>query len=77
MQRVAPVALRKRVARDSESAGERAAEDADRGQRDRARREALRNILLAWVSTLPICVALGAALFGAEPFLILRVLGVR
>jgi len=40
-------------------------------------RETVRNILLAWVLTLPVCVALGAALFGAGLLFILRVLGVR
>ena len=40
-------------------------------------RETMRNILLAWVLTLPVCVALGAALFGAGLFLVLRVLGVH
>jgi len=40
-------------------------------------RETVRNILLAWVLTLPVCVMLGAALFGAALFFVLRVLGVH
>jgi len=40
-------------------------------------RETVRNILLAWVLTLPVCVALGAALFGAALFFVLRIIGVR
>ncbi len=40
-------------------------------------RETVRNILLAWVLTLPVCVLLGAALFGAALFFVLRVLGVH
>jgi len=39
--------------------------------------ETLRNILLAWVLTLPVCVFLGAAIFSAFLFLILHVSGVR
>ena len=38
-------------------------------------RETVRNILLAWVLTLPVCVLLGAALFGASLLFVLRVLG--
>jgi len=33
----------------------------------------LRNILLAWVLTLPACVLLGSSLFAAGLFLVLRV----
>jgi len=40
-------------------------------------RETVRNILLAWVLTLPVCVLLGAALFGAALFFVLRVLGMH
>jgi PiT family inorganic phosphate transporter len=40
-------------------------------------RETVRNIILAWVLTLPVCVALGAALFGATLFFVFRVLGVH
>jgi PiT family inorganic phosphate transporter len=40
-------------------------------------RETVRNILLAWVLTLPVCVILGAALFGAGLFFVLRVAGVK
>jgi PiT family inorganic phosphate transporter len=40
-------------------------------------RETVRNIILAWVLTLPVCVLLGAALFGAALFFVLRVLGVH
>jgi len=39
-------------------------------------KETVRNIVLAWVLTLPVCVLLGAALFGAALFFVLRVLGV-
>ncbi len=35
--------------------------------------ETLRNILLAWVFTLPACVLLGSALFAAGLFVVLRV----
>ena len=34
--------------------------------------ETLRNILLAWVLTLPACVFLGSALFAAGLFVVLR-----
>jgi PiT family inorganic phosphate transporter len=37
----------------------------------------VRNILLAWVLTLPVCVILGAALFGAGLLFVFRVLGVQ
>jgi PiT family inorganic phosphate transporter len=37
----------------------------------------LRNVLLAWVLTLPVCVLLGATLFGGSLFLILRVFGIH
>ena len=40
-------------------------------------RETVRNIILAWVLTLPVCVAMGAALFGASLYFVLHVLGVR
>ena len=40
-------------------------------------RDTVRNILLAWVLTLPVCVMLGAALFGGALFFVLRVLGVH
>jgi PiT family inorganic phosphate transporter len=40
-------------------------------------RDTVRNIVLAWVLTLPVCVLLGAALFGAALFFVLRVLGVH
>jgi PiT family inorganic phosphate transporter len=40
-------------------------------------KETVRNIILAWVLTLPVCVLLGAALFGAALFFVLRVLGVH
>jgi PiT family inorganic phosphate transporter len=38
--------------------------------------ETVRNIVLAWVLTLPVCVLLGAALFAAGLFFVLRVAGV-
>ena len=40
-------------------------------------KETVRNIVLAWVLTLPVCVALGAALFAGGLFFVLRVLGVH
>jgi PiT family inorganic phosphate transporter len=40
-------------------------------------KDTVRNIVLAWVLTLPVCVLLGAALFGAALFFVLRVLGVH
>ena len=40
-------------------------------------KETVRNIILAWVLTLPVCVLLGAALFAAGLFFVLRVLGVH
>ncbi len=40
-------------------------------------RDTLRNILLAWVLTLPVCVILGAATFGAGLFVVFRVLGMH
>jgi PiT family inorganic phosphate transporter len=39
--------------------------------------ETVRNILLAWVLTLPVCVLLGAALFGAALLFVFRVLGMH
>jgi PiT family inorganic phosphate transporter len=39
-------------------------------------KETVRNIILAWVLTLPVCVLLGAALFAAGLFFVLRVAGV-
>ncbi len=39
--------------------------------------DTVRNIILAWVLTLPVCVMLGAALFGAGLFFVLRILGVH
>jgi len=40
-------------------------------------KDTVRNIILAWVLTLPVCVMLGAALFGAGLFFVLHILGVR
>jgi PiT family inorganic phosphate transporter len=40
-------------------------------------KDTVRNIILAWVLTLPVCVMLGAALFGAGLFFVLHVLGVH
>jgi PiT family inorganic phosphate transporter len=40
-------------------------------------KETVRNIVLAWVLTLPVCVLLGAALFAGALFFVLRVLGVH
>lgn len=39
--------------------------------------ETLRNIVLAWVLTLPICVLLGAGIFSASLYVILHVFGLR
>jgi inorganic phosphate transporter, PiT family len=39
--------------------------------------DTLRNIALAWVLTLPVCVLLGAALFSFSLFVLLRLLGVH
>jgi PiT family inorganic phosphate transporter len=39
--------------------------------------DTLRNILLAWVLTLPVCVLLGAGIFSASLYVILHVFGVR
>ena len=39
-------------------------------------KETIRNSLLAWVLTLPVCVLLGAALFGASLRVVFRVPGV-
>jgi PiT family inorganic phosphate transporter len=39
-------------------------------------RETVRNIILAWVLTLPVCVILGATLFAAGLFFVLRMAGV-
>jgi PiT family inorganic phosphate transporter len=40
-------------------------------------RETVRNILLAWILTLPVCVLLGATLFGAALLFVFRVLGMH
>jgi PiT family inorganic phosphate transporter len=37
----------------------------------------LRNLLLAWVLTLPVCVLLGAMTFGAGLFIVFNVLGLK
>jgi PiT family inorganic phosphate transporter len=34
-------------------------------------------VLLAWVLTLPVCVLLGASLFGGSLYFVLHVLGIR
>jgi PiT family inorganic phosphate transporter len=39
--------------------------------------ETMRNILLAWVLTLPVCVLLGAGIFSASLYLLLHVFGLR
>jgi PiT family inorganic phosphate transporter len=39
--------------------------------------DTIRNVLLAWVLTLPVCVLLGAMTFAAGLFLVFRVLGMR
>jgi PiT family inorganic phosphate transporter len=40
-------------------------------------KDTVRNVILAWVLTLPVCVALGAMLFAMGLFFVLRVLGVH
>ena len=40
-------------------------------------KDTVRNIILAWVLTLPVCVALGATLFAMGLFFVLRLLGVH
>ncbi len=40
-------------------------------------KDTVRNIILAWVLTLPVCVVLGAALFGAALLFVLHVVGVH
>lgn len=39
--------------------------------------EMLRNIMLAWVLTLPVCVLLGAGLFSFSFYVVFHVLGIR
>jgi PiT family inorganic phosphate transporter len=39
--------------------------------------ETMRNILMAWVLTLPVCVLLGAAIFSASLFMLLHIFGLR
>jgi len=39
--------------------------------------DTLRNLLLAWVLTLPVCVLLGAATFSAGLFIVFNVLGLN
>jgi len=39
--------------------------------------ETLRNLLLAWVLTLPVCVVLGASTFAAALYVVLNVMGLR
>jgi PiT family inorganic phosphate transporter len=39
--------------------------------------DTVRNIILAWVLTLPVCVLLGAGLFGAGLLVVFRVLGMH
>jgi inorganic phosphate transporter, PiT family len=39
--------------------------------------DTLRNILLAWVLTLPVCVLLGAGVFSASLYVVLHILGVK
>jgi inorganic phosphate transporter, PiT family len=40
-------------------------------------KDTVRNILLAWVLTLPVCVFLGASLFAAGLFVVFRLLGMQ
>ena len=39
--------------------------------------QTLRNILMAWVLTLPVCIFLGSLLFAFGNFVVLHVLGVH
>jgi PiT family inorganic phosphate transporter len=39
--------------------------------------DTVRNIMLAWVLTLPVCVILGAATFGAGLFVVFHVVGLH
>ena len=39
--------------------------------------ETVRNLCLAWILTLPVCVLLGASLFAASLYLFLHVLGLK
>jgi PiT family inorganic phosphate transporter len=39
--------------------------------------DTLRNLLLAWVLTLPVCVLLGAGLFSFGLYVVLNVLGLK
>jgi PiT family inorganic phosphate transporter len=39
--------------------------------------DTMRNILLAWVLTLPVCVLLGASIFSFALFILLHLFGVR
>jgi PiT family inorganic phosphate transporter len=39
--------------------------------------DTIRNVLLAWVLTLPVCVLLGAATFGAGLFIVFHMLGMH
>ena len=39
--------------------------------------ETLRNIMMAWVLTLPVCVLLGAGLFSFSFYVIFHVLGIH
>jgi PiT family inorganic phosphate transporter len=39
--------------------------------------DTVRNIILAWVLTLPVCVLLGAATFGAGLYVVFHMLGVH
>ncbi len=40
-------------------------------------RDTVRNLILAWVLTLPVCVFMGAMLFAAGLFMVLRVFGMH
>ena len=39
--------------------------------------DTLRNLLMAWVLTLPVCVLLGAGLFSFSLYILLNVLGLK
>jgi PiT family inorganic phosphate transporter len=39
--------------------------------------DTVRNLMLAWVLTLPVCVLLGASLFAAGLYIVLHVAGLK
>ena len=49
----------------------------NRGRSVNLQADTMRNILLAWVLTLPVCVLLGASIFSFALFILLHLFGVR